>query len=233
MDESAQVAGIADEVESVYTARLLGYLRNDFKADSKIRLPQIVLLCSGPQATMPHDYVYGFLGLMTIEERRRVKVDYEQSNWTVYRDITKFVIDADLRDKLHLFTQLKFDNSSEERPSLLLDLSSKKDMLVRSGLYLGSNRPSKTCEMARWSTDGEILLLRSVLLDTVDCVCNLPVEREDWWEHILDTARKSRLDVPELAHGPAHELLQASRRCHVSRVFLVRLDYDAFRWRLC
>jgi hypothetical protein len=30
MDESAQVAGIADEVESVYTARLLGYLRNDF-----------------------------------------------------------------------------------------------------------------------------------------------------------------------------------------------------------
>jgi hypothetical protein len=48
MDESAQVVGIADEVESVYTARLLGYLRNDFKADSKIRLPQLVLLCSGP-----------------------------------------------------------------------------------------------------------------------------------------------------------------------------------------
>jgi len=113
---------------------------------------------------------------MPTRERSSIRVDYTQSHWIVYRGFVKLLIEADAPQKLDFLTQVKFDSSSEERHSWLLDFSSQEGFGSYSGISLFSAGRFQTCEMTRWSMDGEILMLQGVLLDTVDRVYSMNVE---------------------------------------------------------
>jgi len=207
---------------------LLGSVRKFYNAPSGISITASVLPCLERQASVPHDYIYGFLGLVTSEERSQVTIDYRLPHWTVYRDFFELLISTAGPDELRLLAMISLCSQSTERPSWLPDFSSQRDAVRSTGMYLASEMPFCAVEEVWWSDDNEILMLRGVHLDVIAETHDMQDTYSNWVDHMMTMAEEvsSRGPALESLTGPPQPLLDACKDAHVSQLFLGNIQPD-------
>lgn len=78
------------------------------------------------QAARQHDYIYGFLGLVAPNARSKIKIDYRQSHWTLYRDVLIFMACTSKHNEMSkLLEMVSYHKQSDTQPSWLPDFSSQ------------------------------------------------------------------------------------------------------------
>jgi hypothetical protein len=212
---------------------ILDEIRCEFKVTSSISPIYCLLVSKARQATRPHDYLYGVLGLANASERMQVKIDYGRSHWAVYRDFFRSCFDTTKILELRFFAMASFHASSNELPSWVPDLTSQSDMEEYTSLALSSKKGFGSLKVLP-SDDEDILMLQGLFLDVVDEVHAMKTaETETWWRHVLERAQlaleaRHNLDRQEsLCDRPPQELLNASNRTHISQLFLGSADVES------
>ncbi|KAH9875470.1 hypothetical protein J1614_004962 [Plenodomus biglobosus] len=218
-------------LQKIQAVSLLGNVRKHYNAPSGIPIAVCVAPCLERQASVPHDYIYGFLGLVASEEKRQVTVDYRLPHWTVYRDFFELLLNLAGPDELKLLAMLSFyhtndsDCKSNDRPSWLPDFSSQNDVVRHTGMYLASELPFGELEEVWWSDDNEILMLRGVHIDIITATHDLQDTTYNWANHILEMADKVPRSPPASSATPSTSslpasLVNASHSTHISTLFL-------------
>jgi hypothetical protein len=230
-DRLSNGASEREMLQNVQAISLLGTVRRHFQATASIPLASCIAPCLERHASVPHDYIYGFLGLAATEERGKIEIDYRRSHWAVYRDFFELVMNIGGPDELKILTMISFHSESDERPSWLPDFSRQRDVAKYTGMYLAAEESFRTLEGVWWSDDNEILMLQGVCLDVVDQLYPLQQEKDEWSKHILGLANTIRHEQSiKLATSPLdtlpRELIETSNSAHVSQLFLgnIRLD---------
>jgi hypothetical protein len=210
----------------------LGLLRKRFKETSRIGLGDSVLVSMNRQATLPHDYIYGILGLVTATERMKIRVDYGRPYWAVYRDIFRPLLEQPgPQDDLRILNLLSFHTTSNERPSWLPDLSSQTNVESYSSAYLGSKDCFRSLRVGP-SNDEDMIKLEGLFLDEVDRVHAMQADHKAWLPNLFGMARQVMSERIVFEHrntsfnGPPPELVDALKRTHISQLFLGNAPVD-------
>jgi hypothetical protein len=115
---------------------------------------------------MPHDYVFGTLGLMTEQERCAIQVDYTKPVWEVYREFMhRLLLDGKAWTPL-LLSLISFVKETDY-PSWIPDLSAQNNVLDHTGHLLSSDTCFKELEGVRLSENGDVLMLQGIIVDSV------------------------------------------------------------------
>jgi hypothetical protein len=221
-----------ERLQNVQGISILGIMRKHFKDASNIPLASCIIASVERKATVPHDYIYGFLGLAAAEERSEVVVDYRRSHWAAYRDFFELITKIAGPDELKILTMISFNTESDERPSWLPDFSSQRDVSRYTGLHLASEGCFGSLEEVSWSDDDEIIMLEGVSLDIIDQVHTMPEEKNGWLTHMLGLAqniqaeRATANDDHNSLSSPPPEIVEASKKTHISQLFLGNIRFD-------
>lgn len=193
----------------------------------------------GRLASVPHDYIYGFLGLVSDDNKEKVFVDYQRSHWDLYREVMDFIICRGEADDLHFLSMISFKSHAEQHPSWVVDFSAQTNVTKYTGNYLASQdfwRPSWDV----WtSDDGDIFMLEGVCLDVVARAHAIPETsdiRDQWAVYLkaLNILAKSEVSAQaQVAKGtsqiPPPRLCEVSRTSSLHQLFLANSDPSRFR----
>ncbi|OCK96039.1 HET-domain-containing protein [Cenococcum geophilum 1.58] len=222
------------------TLASLGVMRyHSNRGDFPAPLYAAIALSVGRLSTVPHDYIYGFLGLVRNDEKTDLIIDYQRSHWDLYREVMDFLIFQGDGDNLRCLSMLSFKSQSNQYPSWVVDFSAQTNVTKYTGTYLAA-QDSWTPVWDVWtSDDGEILMLEGVYLDVVARAHHIP-EHTDWtgtWRYDLTAVSamaKSGLHVAQTFEKkdlqlPPEKLRHASRSSGLHRLFLANSDQARFR----
>jgi hypothetical protein len=210
----------------------LGILRlvyDEFKATASITLASCIFLSIERQATVPHDSIYGVLGLATAEVRMKTNIDYRRSHWAVYRDFFKQLLTDAGSHGLKALTTLSYDTDTDERPSWVPDFASQRNVIRDTSRLLSEEEGFQKLKNVPESDNDEILILRGVSLDVIELVHIIQDEEEDWDEHMFDIAQQVLTEKAICKDGInslPKELIDASKKAHISQLFLGFLEDD-------
>lgn len=127
----------------------------------------------GRSATVPHDYVYGFLGFGCEEDISRIKVDYERSYWDLYQETMETWFCNGSKDEFHLVGLLSFSHEQNGYPSWVPDFSSQKSNDRNGGFAMFNMHSAWTWHAPPdfwFSDDGQVFMPEGVILDVVEDV---------------------------------------------------------------
>ncbi|KAK5681871.1 hypothetical protein LTS10_006404 [Elasticomyces elasticus] len=136
---------------------------------------------------MPHDYIYGFFGLLSEQDRALTNVDYQGSHWDLYRSVTKRLLAKKGLQGMKPFSTLSFSGPSE-RPSWIPDFGNQSMAGPQSGVLLTMDECWQDQPAVRFSDDNEVLMLAGVLLGEVT-----------WLRALTGTMRDSIKNFRELS----------------------------------
>jgi hypothetical protein len=202
---------------------ILGDIRKHWKEKSELSLALCTLASLERQASVPHDYIYGVLGLVTTEVRDKIRLDYRRSFWLGYREFFKTLIST-APEGLEALSAISFHKETDEQPSWLPDFSKQRDVVEHTGWFLDSESCFRSLEMIRWTDGDEILNLEGIRLDVVDQVYDMQKEDDEWMEHILAIATKVEKETDTKmealsGNSPLRKLVEVSKTTHISQLF--------------
>jgi hypothetical protein len=158
----------------------------------------------------------------------KIEVDYRKPYWTVYRKFFTLMLALGRPNELgRTLGDLTLNNDTEEQPSWLPNFSRQGSGLKHAGTFLASEQCFGSEEYARWSNDGEVLMLRGVVLDAVDRLHDIPEDFDEWLKMVPDVTSGLRSSAQKLAHGSPEEIIQASRQSHVCWSFIANFPCSA------
>lgn len=225
------VGGDADAVadfESLLPLNIIGVLRSNVRSGTRLTLPECVAACYGRKATLAHDYIYGILGLVSMEVRQEITIDYNMSCWDLCQDFVELILFDGTSDGIQFFIWLSFDSSPDGRPSWIPDLSRQQSSRY-SALFLASPQPWRSVGEVWISDDNEILMHRGVYLDVLDSVHPITIERKEWRASLSKLEKISKMPRNEAGQleqnppFPPQELINASRAFHCRHLFQAAL----------
>jgi Heterokaryon incompatibility protein (HET) len=161
----------------------------------------IITALEGRKATVPHDYVFGYLGLVSEENRKLIAVHYERPSWEVYRDLTRELLRSRDDESQSAFSSLSFQSSRDapDRPTWVPDFSSQVHHNDQAKRYTGWFLAFEDCWRSlepRFSGDGNILLLGGAHLDVIREVYPFGEDRDGFTE-VLDEMEELAWDIIE------------------------------------
>ncbi|KAG0605200.1 hypothetical protein M758_9G039200 [Ceratodon purpureus] len=110
------VGGDADAVvdfDSFLPLDSIGVLRRNLGSGTRLPLSECVAACLGRKATLAHDYIYGILGLVSMELRQEITIDYNMSYRDLYQDFVELILFDRTSDDFQFFTWITFDLSPD------------------------------------------------------------------------------------------------------------------------
>jgi len=150
----------------VITLSVYATVRNDFQKINHVPLSAIVAMGFDRAATVPHDYIYGFLGLMSKHDRTLVDVDYSSSHWELYRAFVENLVASEDEDGTKVFSTLCF-TGGEGRPSWVPDYGRQSMLGLQSGMLLTMDTSWQFPPAVWFSDDDAVLMLAGVLLGDI------------------------------------------------------------------
>jgi hypothetical protein len=186
----------------------------------------------GRQASVPHDYIYGTLGLATSEGKDKIGMEYRSSFWLVYRKFFKMMLThTPGPQELKSLTLISFYKETDEQPSWLPDFSKQKDVSKHTGIVLDSETPFQSLEKMHWSDGDEILNLKGICLDVVDQVYDIQMDEDNYIDRMMALAtnvRKATTAKLEAlpSSSPLRELVEVAQTAHISHLFLDNVQID-------
>lgn len=200
------------ETEKLYgllSANVLGVVRKQFHAVENISLYFSVMPCIGRQATVPHDYIYGFLGLATEEESKTVQVDYTRSEWDTYREFMDRLLSNAGPEDIQFLTIISFKKHANY-PSWIPGFSAQRDVTRYTGNSLASSTCFRTLEEVWWSDDGEVLMLQGVILDEIARTHQIGEDVKAWNHELCHMVEFARSTVKHEAEYPPPLVVSAA-----------------------
>ncbi|KAN0091701.1 Heterokaryon incompatibility protein (HET) domain containing protein [Hyaloscypha variabilis] len=154
----------------------------------------------GRKATVLHDYVFGFLGLVSEEKKRRITIDYERPCWEMYRDLTKELLSGEDDEELSVLASVSFQSSRDtgHRPSWVPDFSSQVHHTHQDNRYTGLSLAFEDLWRyleTRFSSDGNILMIRGVYLDVIWRVSPFGEDGDKFTEVLDRMERRARTTI--------------------------------------
>lgn len=198
-------------------------VRKAFKRNSSISISFCLSICLGRHASVPQDYVYGFLGLLSPEYKSQLVIDYRQSHWDTYRDTFRALLRSGSSGDLIAFARMPFHSEAFDKPSWIPDLSAHRNVAEYTSKFFRMDHTSGPLKPVEWSSDGKILELHRVRLDCIDQVHIVQGTLENWLSSILrfgfeiGSLLKS---VEKTDHGPIHDIADMTDHNHISRLLL-------------
>ncbi|KAG0561112.1 hypothetical protein KC19_9G038200 [Ceratodon purpureus] len=226
------VGGDADAVvdfDSFLPLDSIGVLRRNLGSGTRLPLSECVAACLGRKATLAHDYIYGILGLVSMELRQEITTDYNMSYRDLYQDFVELILFDGTSDDFQFFTWITFDLSPDGQPSWIPDLSHQRSSRY-SALFLASPQPWRSVGEVWISDDNELLLHRGVYLDVLDSVHPITIERNEWRASLSKLEKISKMPRNEAGQleqnppFPPQELINASRAFHCRHLFQAALQ---------
>ncbi|KAK0270291.1 hypothetical protein LTR35_014217 [Friedmanniomyces endolithicus] len=150
----------------VITLSVYATVRDDFQRINHVPLSAIVAMGFDRAATVPHDYIYGFLGLMSEHDTTLVDVDYNSSHWDLYRAFAENLVASEDEDGTKVFSTLCFSDG-EGRPSWVPDFGRQSMLGPQSGMLLTMDKSWQFPPAVWFSDDNEVLMLAGVLLGDI------------------------------------------------------------------
>ncbi|TKA63465.1 hypothetical protein B0A55_09737 [Friedmanniomyces simplex] len=166
-------------------------VRNDFQQVSQVPLPAVVALGFDRAASVPHDYIYGFLGLMSENDRTLVNVDYNTSHWDLYRAFAEELLASEDKEGSKVFSTLCF-SSVGGRPSWVPDFGHQSMLGPQSGMFLTMDGCWRFPPAVWFSDDNEVLMLAGVLLGDITWTCNIQGSQDGLMSNISGLAKLAR-----------------------------------------
>jgi hypothetical protein len=225
LSKGATSREIKQRSQGLATLRLV---YNEFKVTASINLESCVFLSIERQATVPHDSIYGVLGLATAEVRMKTNVDYRRSHWAVYRDFFKQLLTDAGSHGLKALTTLSYDTDTDERPSWVPDFASQRNVIRYIGRLLSVEEGFQKLKKVPESDNDEIIILRGVSLDVIELVHKMQDEEEDWDKHMFDIAQQVLREAvcKDETNSIPKAIIDASKKAHISQLFLGFLQGD-------
>jgi hypothetical protein len=209
-------AAMLDKVRQIYQ-----------ETDGALRASICFPTCVGRQATMPHDYVFGTVSLMTEQERCAIQVDYTKPVWEVYREFMHRLLLNETTSALHLLSLTPFVKETDY-PSWIPDLSAQNNVSKHTGRLLASDTCFEKHEGVRLSEDGDVLMLQGIIVDTV---AEVHLMAEDSPELRKDFCRlRDARTIPEAGKDyPPSAVVAASKRELAYRLFTANCLHRSLR----
>jgi hypothetical protein len=149
----------------------------------------------GQQATVAHDYVYGFLGMVSDEDSSQISVDYRLPCWDLYRKVMEICLTTKDSEDLELLSMVSFQSTSNEHPSWIPDFSSQVNMAKYTGIFLAYPYCWRSLEAVRFSDSGDILMLEGVYLDVVSQVYPITQDYRRWRDKLSELEKLAKSAV--------------------------------------
>jgi hypothetical protein len=205
---------------------LLQLFRDRLRATSSIPLALSIMLSIERQVTVPHDTLYGVLGLATARTRTGINVNYLQPYWMVYCELFKLLLMTEGPPGRRVLTLMSYDTENNNRPSWVPDFSSQQSVIRLVRALVSPKGEFRTLEEVVLSDDDKILTLRGVALDVIDQVHTMQEGTEAWLEHMFDIAqqvlREKEIRIGENSYfeGLPKKLIDASKKAHINELFM-------------
>jgi hypothetical protein len=202
------------------------YRRKRKEADDGLSPAAAIMATLGRQASVPHDYIYGILGLVTNEAKDNIGLGYRSSLWPVYRNFfKKMLTDTPGSDELKLLTMISFHKETDDLPSWLPDFSQQENIFKHTGMALWSETRFRTLEKVRWGDGNQILNLEDVCLDVVDQVFDMEIDEHNYIDHMMVLARDVQNETTARSEAlpsrsPLREPVEVSMTTHISQLFI-------------
>ncbi|KAK3068800.1 hypothetical protein LTR53_013346 [Teratosphaeriaceae sp. CCFEE 6253] len=146
------------------------------------------------EASIPHDYIYGLLGLLAEHIRPGIKIDYEASHWDLYAAVTEMLITDDTEGSIGVYSMMSF-HGSDEHPSWIPDFANQSVSGPCSGSLLVMENCCSFPPARAFSSDKNVLMLAGMLLGTVADVRTLPEKSFDFVQTISEFSPLARETV--------------------------------------
>jgi hypothetical protein len=205
---------------------VMGSLRRQWKAAQGLPLASAIRSTLGRQASVPHDCIYGILGLVSTEVKDQIDMEYSSSSWPVYRNFFKAMLtQTHGPDGLKILTVISFHKETDEVPSWLPDFSKQNNVFRHTGMALWSETRFQSLESIRWSDGDEILNLEGICLDVVDKVFDMQIDMHNHIHHMMGLARDVQKETTVRSEAlpsrsPLRELVKVSKTTHISQLFI-------------
>jgi hypothetical protein len=205
---------------------VMGSLRRQWKSAQGLSLASAIRSTLGRQASVPHDYIYGILGLVSTEVKDQIDMEYSSSLWPVYRNFFKAMLtQTHGPDGLKILTVISFHKETDEVPSWLPDFSKQNNVFRHTGMNLWSYTPFRSLKNIRWSDGDEILNLEGICLDVVDQIFDMQIEKNNYIGHIVVLARDVQKEATARSEAlpsrsPLREPVEVSKTTHISQLFI-------------
>jgi hypothetical protein len=189
----------------------------------------------GRQASVPHDYIYGILGLATTEIRDKIGMEYRSSFWLVYRKFFKMMLThTPGPEALKSLTLISFHKETNEQPSWLPDFSKQKGTTKHTGIALYSETPFRSLKKVRWSDGDEVLNLEGIYLDVVDQVYDMQIDDDNFTDRMVVLATNVQKETAAKSEAlsissPLRELVEVSKTTHISQLFMGNILLDSHK----
>jgi hypothetical protein len=202
------------------------YRRKWKEVDNGLSPASAIVATLGRQASVPHDYIYGILGLVSTEVKDQIGTEYSSSLLAVYRNFFKaMLIQTHGSDELKILTTISFHKETDELPSWLPDFSKQSDVFIHTGTYLWSDTPFRSLKNIQWSDGDEILNLEGICLDVVDKVFDMQIDINNHIDHMMGLARDVQKETTARSEAlpsrsPLREPVEVSKTTHISQLFI-------------
>lgn len=145
-------------------------------------LEHIVHATKGFLVTNPRDKVYGILAMLDPAVRNNVSVDYDKTVLEVFRDVTVYLLRNERRAHVYLVLPVgKSRRHSEPFPSWIPDFAvslERSPFMPATQLLTSRSIPKHKAEEIELLSCGKRLLVRGLLLDTVQHIVKRPPTRQ-------------------------------------------------------
>ncbi|KAK0314046.1 hypothetical protein LTR54_007930 [Friedmanniomyces endolithicus] len=178
----------------VITLSVYATVRNDFQKINHVPLSAIVAMGFDRAATVPHDYIYGFLGLMSKHDRTLVDVDYNSSRWELYRAFAENLVASEDEDGTKVFSTLCFAGG-EGRPSWVPDYGHQSMLGPQSGMLLTMDKSWQFPPAVWFSDDNTVLMLAGVFLGDITWTRHIQASQDGLLSNISGLANLARRET--------------------------------------
>jgi len=200
-------------------------------------LCSIVFMCAGQQSTVPHDHIYGTLGMVAEDDRKQVLVDYRRSYWDTFRKVMENCLATEHLGSLELLSMISFHSTSHGHPSWIPDFSCQAGMLRYTGIFLAYPECWRSLSGLRFSDSGDVLMLDGLYLDVVSQAYPITQDYHDWASSLakLESLAKSAVaDLSLHSEGTSRrfpqDLLSGMSRCRYLRSLFTANNERTTRW---
>ncbi|ORY57211.1 heterokaryon incompatibility protein-domain-containing protein [Pseudomassariella vexata] len=155
----------------------LNSLRSLVREEGRIPLSDTFgYLSRNATATDPHDYIYGFLGLLNKYDQHRIRVDYTINPMELYQSVGRLLWTQHADDMLkNMIMSLHFHGEDNGYPSWTPDFQRQSRRGWRDHRALAADRSWREEAVdVRFLDNGENLGLRGIRFDRVDVVHTVP-----------------------------------------------------------
>jgi hypothetical protein len=218
--------GDQEDLQAWTGIRTMQSYRRQWKAAHGLSLASAISSTLGRQASVPHDYIYGILGLVSTEVKDQISMEYSSPLWPIYRNFFKAMLTKTPGpDELKILTTISFHKEIDELPSWLPDFSKQNNVFKHTGMALWSETRFQSLENIRWSDGDEILNLEGICLDVVDKVFDMQIDMNNQIHHMMGLARDVQKETTARSEAlpsrsPLRELVEVSKTTHISQLFI-------------